>query len=1015
MEDAEFEVDRLLNADAESNSLLSVSVDIVAEEIGYSVQFVKYVLGVVDIHYSEPILLKHMIQFVASKTTLTRIAIVATYCASYNPQVTDRQFFFGGKDVLKRKARFCSSTGRRAVREDNWHESGPRPFDHQRGMFIFLYFCKHFDDQLLKRDDGTFEDSSSSCTSAVDFTSQITNLVESGLLQVISAPENLDLPKYLSLCSLDFAEQIARSISSELVLKNYLIDFPSRALKWLSVLFVRRVEGSLMFSWSLLASYRPLLEHIFTFRVQHPMVIIQLMASACCALLFPYVIGRARLCLDFAITLHVVHFLIGCLFNWTFPTQFTWWLLQVISASLCTILAEWLCSRREYAEIPLAQLWQLARVMNSLGSSLNTGASNVPSSSGCPDRSSQPSSSSAIFQQFTVDQRHIVEEDYFSLESIFASNTNISCTFESKTPLALFPLLGRKAPELISEKGHRANVPAWLIPAVDHICSFTVPTVYNAVNRDVIHAGAQAVNLEHLQRHYYTLGTFICKLVSGEQARHIALALLSAFTQRIGRIVRDCTNTGAKPTRTAERTLDVQPTGAPPTVRQTILNISTVMSSECDLDGKFAELRKKLHDFTRQLETDKSSQVFGSSQDEMSTQGVQRPMATNRLKIAEMSSEVVDSNPYSRLMALKRMGIVQNYEKIREKSVVVVGIGGVGSVVAEMLTRCGIGKLILFDYDKVELANMNRLFYQPHQSGLSKVEAAKDTLSYINPDVEFETYNMNITTMANFQDFADRIKHGALCGAQVDLLLCCVDNFEARMTVNTACNEIGQIWMESGVSENAVSGHIQLMEPGKTACFACLPPLVVASQIDERTLKKEGVCAASLPTTMAVVAGLLVQNALKFLLNFGEVSPFLGYNALVDFFPKDEIRPNPQCDDCFCRKRQREFQEKQTLLAAQNPPKSNGSSTTTAAASVVVHESNEFGIEIVDQPQPPAHRTKSPVQLSVGTESAAVRLAYDPPETSAQLTEDQQQSNSVLLNTNVAAELSELMTKLKAL
>jgi len=38
-----------------------------------------------------------------------------------------------------------------------------------------------------------------------------------------------------------------------------------------------------------------------------------------------------------------------------------------------------------------------------------------------------------------------------------------------------------------------------------------------------------------------------------------------------------------------------------------------------------------------------------------------------------------------------------------------------GSVAAEMLTRCGIGKLILFDYDKVELANMNRLFFKPDQ------------------------------------------------------------------------------------------------------------------------------------------------------------------------------------------------------------------------------------------------------------------------------------------------------------
>ncbi len=79
------------------------------------------------------------------------------------------------------------------------------------------------------------------------------------------------------------------------------------------------------------------------------------------------------------------------------------------------------------------------------------------------------------------------------------------------------------------------------------------------------------------------------------------------------------------------------------------------------------------------------------------------------------------------------------------------------------------------------------------------------------------------------------------------------------------------MWMESGVSEDAVSGHIQVIIPGETACFACVPPLVVASGIDERTLKREGVCAASLPTTMGIVAGLLVQNTLKCLLKFGQV------------------------------------------------------------------------------------------------------------------------------------------------
>lgn len=65
----------------------------------------------------------------------------------------------------------------------------------------------------------------------------------------------------------------------------------------------------------------------------------------------------------------------------------------------------------------------------------------------------------------------------------------------------------------------------------------------------------------------------------------------------------------------------------------------------------------------------------------------------------------------------------------------IVGVGGIGSVTSEMLTRCGIGKLIIYDYDKVELANMNRLFFTPSQIGSSKVQAAKQTLSAINPEI----------------------------------------------------------------------------------------------------------------------------------------------------------------------------------------------------------------------------------------------------------------------------------------
>lgn len=86
------------------------------------------------------------------------------------------------------------------------------------------------------------------------------------------------------------------------------------------------------------------------------------------------------------------------------------------------------------------------------------------------------------------------------------------------------------------------------------------------------------------------------------------------------------------------------------------------------------------------------------------------------------------------------------------QSVAVIGVGGVGSVAAEMLTRCGVGVLKLFDCDCVEMANMNRLFFRPEQVGLPKPIAAKDTLKVINPDVQVMPYYMDITTgEAGFQ------------------------------------------------------------------------------------------------------------------------------------------------------------------------------------------------------------------------------------------------------------------------
>ncbi|XP_052900219.1 ubiquitin-like modifier-activating enzyme 5 [Anopheles moucheti] len=345
---------------------------------------------------------------------------------------------------------------------------------------------------------------------------------------------------------------------------------------------------------------------------------------------------------------------------------------------------------------------------------------------------------------------------------------------------------------------------------------------------------------------------------------------------------------------------------------------------------------------------------------------------TGRERIEKMSAEVVDSNPYSRLMALQRMGIVKEYEKIREKSVAVVGVGGVGSVTADMLTRCGVGKLMLFDYDKVELANMNRLFFTPDQAGLSKVEAAAKTLQFINPDVAITTHNYNITTVDNFDRFLDAIRTGGIeNGAPVDLVLSCVDNFEARMAINTACNELNLYWFESGVSENAVSGHIQFIKPGETACFGCAPPLVVAENIDEKTLKREGVCAASLPTTMGIVAGMLVQNTLKYLLNFGIVSNYLGYNAMNDFFPSMSLKPNPTCDDRFCIQRQQEFLAKPPTTLASNVPETESESP--------LHEDNLYGIELVVENDNVPNSSSDKVTNVTTNIVEGLKLAYDAP------------------------------------
>lgn len=320
-----------------------------------------------------------------------------------------------------------------------------------------------------------------------------------------------------------------------------------------------------------------------------------------------------------------------------------------------------------------------------------------------------------------------------------------------------------------------------------------------------------------------------------------------------------------------------------------------------------------------------------------------------RISAEEMSSEVVGSNPYSRLMALQRMGIVHEYKKIRDKAVAVVGVGGVGSVAAEMLARCGVGRLQLYDFDTVELANMNRLFFRPEHAGMTKTDAANSTLYDINPDVQCQSYHLDVTTMTGFETFRESLVDPVTGRSRVDLVLACVDNYEARMSVNQCCLEMNQVWMESGVSEDAVSGHVQTMKPGATACFACNPPLIVASGIDEKTLRRDGVCAASLPTTMGIVSGMLVQASLKHMLSFGESTRYLGYSALKDFFPAMDVLPNPECDNAACRRaqeRHRAWVTSPEYIAKKAAEAEAARVRDEAEAAKSLHDANEWSISV---------------------------------------------------------------------
>ncbi|MEM4161269.1 MAG: HesA/MoeB/ThiF family protein, partial [Thermoplasmata archaeon] len=230
-------------------------------------------------------------------------------------------------------------------------------------------------------------------------------------------------------------------------------------------------------------------------------------------------------------------------------------------------------------------------------------------------------------------------------------------------------------------------------------------------------------------------------------------------------------------------------------------------------------------------------------------------------------------------------------EKLRERRVLIVGAGGLGAVCADIMTRLGTGKIAIFDYDTLGMENLNRMVYRMEQVGMKKVEALKEYLKNVNPDVEIQAYPLDITG-EGYEEFLNEL-------AKTDIVLGCVDSFGVRLFINAKCVEMKKSYVDGGTSLDGIRGSVHTIIPGKTACYRCH----VISQKSDYPLKTEGhetgTChAVSLPTTMGIIAALECQEALKILLGFGKTVPYIIYDGLNGTMSVVRWKRNPECQVC---------------------------------------------------------------------------------------------------------------------
>jgi len=240
---------------------------------------------------------------------------------------------------------------------------------------------------------------------------------------------------------------------------------------------------------------------------------------------------------------------------------------------------------------------------------------------------------------------------------------------------------------------------------------------------------------------------------------------------------------------------------------------------------------------------------------------------------------------YSRHELLRLIGS-EGQEKIKRSRVFVAGLGALGSLIAILLARAGVGFLRIVDQDYPELHNLHRqLLYDEKdvKQGISKADAAQRHLEAVNSQIEIEA----VTTIIG-PDTVDRLTEG------VDLVVDGLDNIIPRYFINDSILARRIPYVFGGAIE--ASGNVMTIIPGKTPCLRCLWPRPDAVANHPRA-SEVGVLSAA----ATAVASLEVTEAIKILVGREDevLSGLLVMDIWNDIFHVAAVEPDPAC---LCRK-----------------------------------------------------------------------------------------------------------------